>query len=100
MRNEDTLPEVIDVEYHLKHTMHVFTSANSAGLVHIDSTDREDAYNRIGPVLSRHFSAALGRQVRYVPTTNYSGFVEALAGRGTHNVPHLAFCLEHTGVQA
>ncbi len=90
----EALPDVVEVEYHFKNAMHIFTSFNSAGLVHIDSDSREDAYNKIGPILSRHFSAAYGKPVRYIPTTDYAGFEGVLSGRSSEGTQNLAFTLD------
>lgn len=90
----DALPDVVEVEYHFKNSVHIFTSLNSAGLVHIDSSDREVAYGKIGPVLSRHFSAFCGHTVTYAQITDYKGFCDVLDGRVESSVHNLAFRLE------
>lgn len=94
----EALPEIVEVEYHFRNSVHTFTSVNAAGLVHIDSTDREEAYNKIGPVLSRHFSASCGSPVRYSPNTDYAGFCDVVAGRDVAPMHNLAFRLETASV--
>ena len=88
------LPDSVDVEYHFKNSVHVFTSLSSAGLVHIDNKDREEAFNRIGPVLSDHFSAFGGNPVHYSPSLTYTDFCALLDGDGCVPLKPLAFTLE------
>lgn len=88
------VPEIVEVDYHFVHAMHVFTSVTTGGLVHVDSQDREEAFNLIAPVLSRHVSMAAKRPVRYVPSTDYKGFVAFLSGESTPECYNLAFELE------
>lgn len=93
--NRKVLPEVVEIEYHYKNSVHIFTCQNDAGLVHIDSDNREEAYERIGPVLSQHFTAYCGQSVRYSPSTDYRGFCDVVAGRALTTVPNIAFKLEN-----
>lgn len=89
------LPEAVDVEYHLTNAVHVFTSTGPAGLVHIDSKDQEEAYNRIAPVLSDHFSAYYGQKVAYSPSITYKEFCQMLDGCTNSNlISALAFTLD------
>lgn len=88
------LPDSVDVEYHFKNSVHVFTSLSSAGLVHIDNKDREEAFNRIGPVLSDHFSAFCGYPVHYSPSLTYTAFCGLLDGDDCGTLKPLAFMLE------
>ena len=94
----EALPAIVEVEYHFKNSVHTFTSVNAAGLVHIDSSDRETAYNKIGVVLSRHFSAYCGVLVRYAPNTDYAGFCDVVAGLDVAPKHNLAFQLDNEDV--